>query len=182
MDQRRTPQEGSALRDVVVLGGLALQAEDAAIRAAVHHRNEHGGLARMENERYHQFVIWRALLPIWHSTIAIERENSSDLIIKREDGSHYFEMKNWRHENQILAIQRDIEKLKLSPNGYIIVTTLSRKTKTDENIDYLLERISGLSIEHRQEFRFSTVSKDNGEMEFLLAGWPVAHSNLGRPL
>jgi hypothetical protein len=61
----------SALREVVVLGGLALQSEDCAIRAAVHHRGEHGGLARIENERHHQFIIWRAILPVWHAELGI---------------------------------------------------------------------------------------------------------------
>jgi hypothetical protein len=47
---------------VVRLGGLAPEIEDRVIEAAVVRRGEQGGLARMENERYHQFVIWRALL------------------------------------------------------------------------------------------------------------------------
>lgn len=83
----------SALEDVVRLGGLALQAEDCAIRAAVHHRGEHGGLGRMENERHHQFIIWRAILPIWHAEL--ERENNTDIIISRDGTRHYFELKNW---------------------------------------------------------------------------------------
>jgi hypothetical protein len=80
----------SALREVVVLGGLALQSEDCAIRAAVHHRGEHGGLARIENERHHQFIIWRAILPVWHAEL--ERDANTDIYLECEDGRHHFEL------------------------------------------------------------------------------------------
>jgi hypothetical protein len=83
-----------ALGDIATLGGLALQAEDCAIRAALHHRGEHGGLVHMENERYHQCIIWRAILPIWHAVL--EREESTDIIISKDGIKHYFELKNWR--------------------------------------------------------------------------------------
>ena len=108
----------AALREVVILGGLALQSEDCAIRAAVHHRNEHGGLARIENERHHQFIIWRAVLPVWHAVL--EREGNTDILLDCEDGRHHFELKNWTGttgERQLPSIQNDVAKLQHRRNG-----------------------------------------------------------------
>ena len=83
----------SILKEVVTLGGLALQSEDCLLRAAVHIRQEHGGLVRVLNERYFQFVVWRAILPRWHADI--ERA-TWDLTVTTNDKKHFFEMKNWR--------------------------------------------------------------------------------------
>ena len=57
------------LDELVTTGGLALQAEDCLLRAAVHHRGERGGLVRLRNERYYQFIIWRAALSKWHAEV-----------------------------------------------------------------------------------------------------------------
>ena len=125
----------SALEDVVRLGGLALQAEDCAIRAAVHHRGERGGLVRMENERYHQFIIWRAILPIWHAEL--ERENNTDIIISRDATKHFFELKNWRGatgNEQIQNIRNDVSKLQSTENGYLLITSGNPRNQTDDNI------------------------------------------------
>jgi hypothetical protein len=110
-----------ALGDIVTLGGLALQAEDCAIRAALHHRGEHGGLVHMENERYHQFIVWRAILPIWHAVL--EREEGTDIIISKDGIKHYFELKNWRGatgDDQLGSIRRDVRKLQPRENGYCL--------------------------------------------------------------
>ena len=135
----------SALGDIVRLGGLALQAEDCAIQAALHHRAEHGGLVRMENERYHQFIIWRAVLPIWHAVL--EREDSTDIIISKDGVKHYFELKNWRGNtgnDQLPSITRDVLKLQSRDNGYMLITSVNPVGQTDENLKFLLEKVSGL--------------------------------------
>ena len=164
----------SALREVVILGGLALQAEDCAIRAALHHRGKHGGLARIENERYHQFIIWRAVLPVWHAEI--EKFGLTDLAIDCEDGKHYFELKNWTGasgEGQIHLIQKDVYKLQRWERRYIVVTSLNPPDQTDLNIAFLTQRVVGLANDERQDFRFRTQDVYGKEFEFWIAGWPV---------
>ena len=106
------------LRDVVMLGGLALQSADCAIMAAGYHRGEWGGLARIENERHHQFIIWRAVLPIWRSEL--EKPNNTDLTLICGADHHYFEMKNWTGSTgnrQCPMIQKDVNKLKTKKIG-----------------------------------------------------------------
>jgi hypothetical protein len=160
------------LREVVKLGGLALQAEDCPVRAAVHHRSEHGSLARMENERCHQFIVWRAILPVWHAVL--ERDGGPDLIVGCEDGDHFFEMKNWRGAGSDgqLREQHDIGRLQDRPNGYFLGTSINPPDRTNQNFDYLLERLTGLEAYPRQEYRFLTDGMKGNALEFWVAGWP----------
>ena len=165
----------SPLRDVVILGGLALQSTDCAIRAAGHHRGEHGGLARIENERHHQFIIWRAILPIW--PCLLERDNNTDLVLDCDNARHHFELKNWisyNGEKELPSIRRDVAKMQGRLNGYILITSLNPANDTDQNIDFLLARVEGLDDSRRQDFCFKTVGLNGKEIEFWIAGWPVS--------
>jgi hypothetical protein len=169
----------SALGDVVRLGGLALQAEDCAIQAALHHRGEYGGLVRAQNEKYHQFIIWRAVLPIWHAVI--ERENATDIVLTRDKVKHYFELKNWRGYTgipQLKFIRKDVQKLNSRENGYILITSLNSAEHTERNFSYLVDEVKGLEPGSRKDFRFSTKGLDGGDLEFWIAGWSVIRSQV----
>jgi hypothetical protein len=134
----------SALHEVVNAGGLALQAEDCSIRAAMLHHGRSGGLVHLQNERHQQFIVWRAILPLWSAEL--ERDDHTDLLLRSADGDHHFEMKNWRDNKgdaQIPRIQRDIEKLRSKANGYILVTSVNLPQQTEENFKYLTSRLSG---------------------------------------
>jgi hypothetical protein len=164
----------SALGDIVRLGGLALQAEDCAIQAALHHRGEHGGLVHMENERYHQFIIWRAVLPIWHAVL--ERENSTDIIISRDGVKHHFELKNWRSASgnkELAPITRDVQKLQSRENRYLLITAANPADQTDENIQYLLSKVARLDIGTQEIFQFPTKKIDGSDFKYWIAGWSV---------
>ncbi|NNM56107.1 hypothetical protein [Acidocella sp.] len=164
----------SVLENVVKLGGLSLQAEDCLIRAAVSQRNEHGGLDRIQNERYHQFLIWRAVLPLFDATI--EREGNTDLIIKSAEESHYFEMKNWRSvngERELPSIRDDIKKLGGRDNGYILITSANPPGKFSCNIKFLLENLNGLGNRDPKHYLFNTISTTGCEIEYWIAGWPL---------
>ena len=164
----------TVLKEVVTLGGLALQMEDCLIRAAVWQRGLTGGLAHLENERHHQFIVWRAILSRWDAKL--ERDEASDLIVHCQDGLHHFEMKNWRGATgnpQLPSMQRDIEKLRRRDRGYLMVTSMNPPEKTDENFKYLVERVIGLDADTRQEFRFLTEGVDGRRLDFWIAGWAL---------
>jgi hypothetical protein len=164
----------SPLYDVVHLGGLALRGEDSLIRAARHHRGEYGGLAVIENERFHQFLIWRAVLPIWHATL--ERERSTDLVVSRDGVRHHFELKNWRGasgNSQLKDIRKDVERLRTKDNGYILITSMNQQAKTCESIKYLLTNMPALDDGKRIIHRFETVDVHGAEIQFWIAGWPL---------
>ncbi len=173
---------GSALGDIVRLGGLALQAEDCAIRAALHHRSEHGGVARMENERYHQFVIWRAVLPVWHAVL--EREDSTDIIISRDGVKHYFELKNWRNESQLSSINRDVTKLRSREKGYLLITSGnpsditggSPEDNTESNLKHIIGKVAGLETDSQEFYGFKTETTEGREIQYWIAGWSVQNN------
>ena len=173
----------SALQEVVKAGGLALQAEDCSIRAAMLHHGRSGGLIHAQNERFHQFVVWRAILPLWSAEI--ERDGSTDLLLHSEDGDHHFEMKNWRSINgntEIAAIQRDIEKLRHRTSGYILITSGNPSNQSDENFKFLSSRLKGIDPWQRCEFRFVTENEHGKAIDFWIAGWPVLNgSAVGAP-
>lgn len=164
----------SVLEKVIRLGGLALQAEDCLIRAAVAQRGLHGGLVRIENERHQQFIVWRAVLSLWDAVL--EREAASDLIIQCDDERHYIEMKNWRGasgSSQLPAMRRDIEKLRGREHSYFVVTSMNPQEVTLENFGYLTTQVPGVDVEARQDFRFPTVGLSGQPIEFWIAGWPL---------
>jgi hypothetical protein len=165
----------SALREVVKAGGLALQVEDCLIRAAMLHHGRSGGLVHARNERYHQFIIWRAILPLWSAEI--ERDESTDLLLRSADGDHHFEMKNWRSiagDSEISPIQRDIDRLRRRASGYILITSANLPSQTEENFAYLSSRLNGIDPLQRSDFRFVTENEKGTAIDFWIAGWPVA--------
>ncbi len=164
----------SALEDVVRLGGLALQKEDCLIRAAMQCRGKHGGLALNENERYHQFIIWRAVLPLWDAVT--ERDQDTDLILKRDGEQYHFELKNWRGKSgneQLPDIRRDFGKMQSKKNGYILITSGNPHEETNKNFDCLEKEVAGLSAAGRQVYRFATENPEGTATEYWVAGWPV---------
>lgn len=167
---------GSVLSEVITRGGLALQAEDCSIRAAVRHRDEHGGLVRLQNERFYQFIVWRAILPVWHAEV--EREGSSDLIVKKENESHYFEMKKWMSatgNKEIPGMKSDVEKLKKCHKcGYLIVFSANPAGQTAKNLAYLQCSVSGLEAAARETAIFDTEDQNGQPIQFWLAGWPIS--------
>ena len=172
---------GNAKRAIKTLsstfGGLALQAEDCAIRAALHQRAEHGGVVHMRNERYHQFIILRAVLPIWHAVL--EREDGTDIIVSKDGIKHYFELKNWRGKtgnDQLGSIRKDIRRLQPRENGHLLITSGNPVGRTDKNIEYRLDKVDGLDDSSKIVFKFSTEEHDGNALEYWIAGWPVSKS------
>jgi hypothetical protein len=168
----------NVLRDLVRLGGFALHSEDCALRASFHLRGEFGGLDRMQNERYHQFIIWRAILSAWDAEI--ERHGRTDIIVRRNIENvaelHHFELKNWRGETgngQIPKIQRDVPRAQRWERGYVLITSINPPHVTDKNLDDVPKEVHGLLAAQRQDFRFATEGRKGEPLEFWLAGWPV---------
>jgi len=161
----------SLLEEVVAFAGLELQSEDCAIRAAVHSRGDRGGLARIINERYYQFVVWRAALRKWHAEV---ERGTHDLQLSLGDDRHIFEMKCWRGEegSDWPNIQRDIDKLRARPTcqGYVMVFSYNPLPDTSGNIAFLRENLKGVSWP-QADYRFRTEDKEGQPIEFWVAAW-----------
>lgn len=90
---------------------------------------------------------------------------------------HFFEMKNWRADVHLAAIQHDVaalrDRLGEHRHGYILVTAMNPLGMTDENLQYLLAHVPDLINVPRELFRFPTKDVDNEDYEFWVCGWPV---------
>ncbi|HVB17790.1 MAG TPA: hypothetical protein VNF04_14735 [Stellaceae bacterium] len=165
------------LREVVTLGGLALELEDCLVRTAVYNRGKHGGLVRNQNERYYQFVVWRAVLARWDA-VTEKTTEGWDLKVIVNDQNHYFEMKNWKNgqeSRQFRNMQKDVDKLYNVENGYILIISDNPRGQTDANLDYLSKHLVGLGKDS-QEYRFCTYAESGDRHEFWIAGWTVKRS------
>lgn len=162
------------LRDVIQLGGLALQGEDVRLRTASYLSGKRGGLAHIQNERMHQFAIWSSVMPLYDARI---EAGLIDLTINYENSTHLFEMKNWRDEgtSQIDSIRRDARKLRSLNNskGYIIVTSMNPPELTDRNLAFLEEEVSEFYLSTGYVFRFLSEDKCGRPLEGWVGGWPL---------
>ena len=115
------------------------------LRAAYRARNLRGGLAHARSERYHQFILWRALVPLWDARF--EADGLTDIVIEREGVWHHIEMKNWRDSMnaQIGVVQKDIGRLGPRENGYLVVTSLNPRKQMAENLGVLASKLTGLT-------------------------------------
>lgn len=169
----------SVLEEVITRGSLALQVEDCAIRAAVRHRGERGGLVRLQNERFYQFIVWRAILPVWHAVVEL---GWRDLIVDDGHDRHHFEMKKWMTaagETEIAGMKNDVAKLKASQkNGYLIVFSANPPEATDGSFAYLLSMVGDLDSSAGKHAAFLTEDQDGRSTHFWVAGWPISRSGV----
>lgn len=106
------------------------------------------GLRANTNERYYQFVIWRALMKSSPWRPQTERLDRTDLVFWDESPSHpvaLAEIKGWWSTDGLLKIpgmQGDIAKLKASnAPGVMLILTHNPKDLTEKNLNFLAERL-----------------------------------------
>jgi hypothetical protein len=160
---------GTVLEDVIKLGCLALQSEDLLLRAASHYRDKKGGIIYLNNEKFHQYVIWRAIHPMMDAFL--EEQDRTDLIVKK-DGEHFFELKNWRTE-KAPDVSKEMEKLRKRKNGYLIVTTIDKPIQSMENRRYLEGHWKDVDPTGCVCASFATEDRAGEEVNFWMAGWPL---------
>jgi hypothetical protein len=164
----------SVLRDVIEIGGRALQAEDALLLASAHKHGHRGGLLRVEFERYFQFIVWKSLLGAYDAQIERPREGGYliDLVIDE----HLFEMKYWRDESSI-HVNSEIRRLRqFSNGGILLVFSANPLGETDAVIQYLIDNSPLPKIgKPVDKFCFETESPvlSKVSFEFWFAGWPI---------
>ena len=174
---------------LIEIAGAALEAEDRFFLGAVSanqtaYPDEKGGILRINNERYYQFIVARALASSFPYAAAIEVE-SHDLVLKYPNSdSNWFavvEMKRWMSENgeqEIPGILRDIDKLRTSKadNALMLVFSATPKNTTDTQLGWLSKR---LGISQNEDcsawkiYKFPTLNVSGVEVEFWVAGFQV---------
>lgn len=187
------------LRDLVAIGGRALQEEDQFIRNAVLSRPElqiwHGnrlarfGIRRIENERFYQYLIWRALLKEFVFPVDMEREGNHDFVAWDGTGPEarivaVGEMKRWvssSGEVELPGIVRDIQKIKERPYpGFILITTAYQAGQLGGQINFLSKKLRvPESVMCHSTFLCSDGSASDS-VEFALIGFMAADSSNAR--
>jgi len=170
------------LKNFVLCAGAALEIEDRSIIEAGRARGKPGGLLRSPQERFYQYVVWKATHAKWD--VEVEKDAHDLVILNPYDNRKYlcvFEMKNWFSENgmrEVRPIKNDIDvKLKNcdSPNSAFILFSANPRGAMDEQLRWLEDRIFDSSPPSRETYCFTTVSPHSPsvECEFWIAGWPI---------
>jgi hypothetical protein len=162
------------LQELVELAGKALKKEDCLI----------GYQNFYYNERFLQYIIFRSLylsLTPKQYLGEAERERFDINISKLPNTQNYaalLEIKCWRSvdgESELQKIKGDINKLnqKGCP-GFIIICTFNHKDQTNENINFLKER---LSLGNNEIKQYSFTMNEEPNNEFIILGFSVREPN-----
>ena len=162
--------------DFVLRAGLGLEAEDRLLLGSHLVHGTHGGLWRLINERYFQFIVWRALAPKY--AVKVETEGRADLVLTEGESKYVFEMKRWfsaNGERELPSINLDIDKLRKSDaaiKGMIVFAAGARSTSV-EHCSWLEEQLPRLRADQRHMHVFNTLDDKGQPKEFWLALWLV---------
>ena len=176
--------------DFTSRAGTALEAEDRLILGSGMLRNEKGGILRLNNERYYQFILWRAMLSRWRCVT--EYKDRRDLVLfeqDRPDEVHAeFELKRWMSgggERELPGFILDIRRLKNTtvPRAAFVVFSANPRGGMLENIEKHLEKglkkqDNSIDLPQRHTYCFPTIDTQGKEVEFWLGVWPVANARI----
>ena len=164
--------------------GAALEAEDRLLLGSGLVRGEAGGILRLVNERYYQFVLWRASLAHWRAEVEYGAHHDLVLFSADDPGKMWaiFELKLWTtdYDSQLPSFRVDLDKLRsaISEHAAFILISANQRGKMAENIAWLHGRWSqrGDFAERSGEpysYCFNTIGKKGEELELWMAIWPL---------
>jgi hypothetical protein len=140
------------LKKLVECAGQALEKEDEYLTACAQARAWNGGpigLRANTNERYYQFVIWRALMQSFRWRPQTEGMDRNDLVFWDGESNALAgvaEIKGWWSTGgltEIPGIKSDLAKLKASSlPGVMLILTHNPKSSTETNLGWLAKYLS----------------------------------------
>ncbi len=183
------------LQELIEIGGRALEKEDRMIREAVLARpnlqrpfrpgKARFGIRRQDNERYFQFVIWRALLKSFEFCVDIERENNNDFVVwlPNDQGNTIVsvgEMKRWVSPSgrlELPRIREDVRKLRRTGGpGFVLLTTAYAATSSKSQIDFLSHELD-VPNDKFCSYKFPSLFETTDDWnEFALVGFLASDS------
>lgn len=175
----------STLIRLINIAGMALEAEDRYMLGAVTanriaYEGESGGILRINNERYYQFIVARALMSSMHYKVKVEVD-SHDLLLVTPKANERFaviEMKRWMSPaggQEIPGIRRDLfEKLPAAKAELKLMLLFSANPpgQMKEQIGWLSEKL-GVSKDLWETYSFETVDETGSPVEYWTAGYQV---------
>jgi hypothetical protein len=178
------------LSDFTICAGEALEREDKFIMEAGRARGESGGLLRSQQEKFYQFIVWKAVYSKWRAEV--EKDSHDLVLLDPTDVKKYlciFEMKNWLSASGLRErphINRDIQvKLTqcISSDSAFILFSANNRGAAEEQLKFF-ERHAFPEIPNprRKIHCFPTLHPDATEAEFWIAVWPIKSGPLfGQP-
>jgi hypothetical protein len=104
----------NVLKEFISLSGAAIEEEDRIILGRSYVRGVPCGILRLNNERYYQFICWKACMARWDADVEAHGQHDLVLSVPSETGKllAVFEMKRWMSpggETEIPGIRGDLE-------------------------------------------------------------------------
>jgi len=183
----------SFLKDFVYRAGIGLEQEDRSIIGSSRIHDQIGGILRIQQERFWQYIIFKSVYSKWK--IEVEKFYGNfryDFAKKSDDSEDYdcfFEMKNWLSElgeSELEGICKDIKRLNMEylDNSVIILLSSNRRGDMNHKIEWLENKVKdscGFQLDSnlRESFCFDTIShQDNEAHEFWISAWPIKVGSL----
>jgi hypothetical protein len=177
-------------KHLIQIAGTALEAEDRYIREAIAanpiaYPNGRDGILRINNERYYQFIVARALVSSFPFAVTVE-VGSHDLVLRYPHSPEKWfavvEMKRWMSvegEQEISAILRDInEKLRPAAADHALMVLFSANPRgtTKTQLGWLTNRLNiaaTVDPDVWECYSFPTLDSQGKDVEFWVAGYEV---------
>jgi len=160
---------------LVSMAGAALEAEDRYVLGCSKITGKTGGILRILNERYYQFIACRGWLSRWNTIPELRAHDA--VIFEDKEEIAIIEMKRWnttKGVSEIPGINSNIETLKaVSVPAFMIIFSANETTQTNDNFAFLYEKLPVLKDCPTKLYGFPTINTLQAEVDFWVAGWQV---------
>jgi predicted AAA+ superfamily ATPase len=173
------------LERLIQTAGMALEAEDRYMLGAVTanqiaYDGESGGILRINNERYYQFIVARALMSSMPYKVKVEVDTHDLLLEAPKTGERIavIEMKRWMSstgEKEISGIRRDLfEKLPSAKAELklMLIFSANPPNQMQKQISWLSEKLD-IPTDKWKTHSFATVNEAGLPFEYWTAGYQV---------
>ncbi len=165
------------LDSVIDIAGRALEAEDRYVLGCSTATGKKGGLLRIPNERYYQFVVCRGLLSRWDTVP--EKWGHDAMIFINGEVSTVIEMKCWLTESglrEVRGIRDDVGKLQnaKSKSAIMVIFSVNPDGQTEQNIEFLGDHVPELKTAAKRVYSFPTIQLfEPDHANFWVCGWQI---------
>jgi len=178
------------VQGLVDCAGRALEEEDRYLTKIADRRHWLSGRVGIrvnDNERYYQFLIWRALMDSFSLRPKVEREGRHDFVFYEGEAKRLVavaELKGWwsdSGEAELPGIRSDMESLGiLEVPGVMLIVTHHAKESAEENLKWLAGELR-VSLADLKTYAFDAASLSREDLrphEFVVIGFLVAQKAL----
>lgn len=169
---------------MIATAGVALETEDRYLLGCVAankdvYEGDPGGLLRINNERYYQFIVARSLMSSSAYRVRVEVDTHDLVLEPAKTGmrSAIIEMKRWMSgsgETELPGISADVQKLRraVAQVKIMLIFSANPKGQMQKQLGWLTSRV-GLSEAVWKTYCFTTINRQGEMCDFWIAGCEV---------